>query len=99
MNWRGRPLTSHEVVVDTIAATTTRTGLTVHAELDPGSYPKGVKITDQTDEALETRRPPATTSTANGTTHCMPNPTRPTPDELIHRGSSAEDDNTAEVRG
>ena len=34
MNWRGRPLTSHEVIVETIAATTTSTGLTVHAELD-----------------------------------------------------------------
>ena len=39
MNWRGRPLTSHEVIVNTIAATTTRAGLTVRAELDPGSYP------------------------------------------------------------
>src|SRR6202158_1293715 len=47
MNWRGRPLTSHEVVVNTIAATTTRTGLTVTAELDTGSYPKGIKITDE----------------------------------------------------
>jgi len=46
MNWRGRPLTSHEVVVNSIAATTTRTGLRVHAELDRGQYPKGVKITD-----------------------------------------------------
>jgi len=45
MNWRGRPLTSHEVVVQTIAATTTRTGLTVHAELDPGSYPTGQSVT------------------------------------------------------
>jgi hypothetical protein len=43
-NWRGRPLTSHEVVVNTIGATTTRTGLTVHAELDPGTYPTGVTI-------------------------------------------------------
>lgn len=34
MNWRGRPLTSHEVIINTIAATTTSTGLTVHAELD-----------------------------------------------------------------
>src|SRR3954462_4789584 len=34
MNWRGRPLTSHEVVVNSIAATTTRAGLTVAAELD-----------------------------------------------------------------
>ena len=44
MNWRGRPLTSHEVIVNTIAATTTATGLTVHAELDTGSYPKGIKV-------------------------------------------------------
>jgi hypothetical protein len=46
MNWRGRPLTSHEVVVNSIAATTTRTGLSVHAELDPGRYPTGVRIAD-----------------------------------------------------
>lgn len=45
MNWRGRPLESHEVVVDLIAATTTRTGLKVHAELDEATYPKGIKIT------------------------------------------------------
>ena len=47
MNWRGRPLTSHEVVVDLIGATTTRTGLQVHAELDPGSYETKVKIGDE----------------------------------------------------
>ncbi|TVZ07369.1 ISAzo13 family transposase [Trebonia kvetii] len=52
MNWRGRPLTSHEVVVESIAATTTRTGLTVHAELDPGSYPTGVKVSDAEMDAL-----------------------------------------------
>ena len=39
MNWRGRPLTSHEVIVETIAATTTSTGLTVHAELDDSELP------------------------------------------------------------
>ena len=39
MNWRGRPLTSHEVVVQTIAATTTATGLTVHADLDTSHLP------------------------------------------------------------
>jgi Rhodopirellula transposase DDE domain len=44
-NWRGRPLTSHEVVVELIAATTTRTGLKVQAERDTGSYPIGVKVT------------------------------------------------------
>jgi hypothetical protein len=46
-NWRGRPLTSHEVVVGTIGATTTRTGLTVHSELDPGEDPTGVTIPDE----------------------------------------------------
>ena len=53
MNWRGRPLTSHEVIVQTIAATTTRTGLTVAAELDPGQYPKGIKISDRQMKDLE----------------------------------------------
>lgn len=46
MNWRGRPLTSHEVVVQLIGATRTRSGLKVKAEIDAGSYPKGIKITD-----------------------------------------------------
>ncbi len=52
MNWRGRPLTSHEVIVQTIAATTTRTGLRVHAELDTNSYPTGLTIPDSTMKAL-----------------------------------------------
>jgi transposase len=56
MNWRGRPLTSHEVIVQTIAATTTATGLTVHAELDPGSYPDGVKVSDAQMNALPLTR-------------------------------------------
>ena len=55
MNWRGRPLTSHEVIVETIAATTTRTGLTVRAELDDADYPKGIKIPDKQVKALETQ--------------------------------------------
>ena len=54
MNWRGRPLTSHDVIVNTIAATTTRTGLTVHAELDTCEYPVGVKIPDHQMKTLET---------------------------------------------
>jgi hypothetical protein len=52
MNWRGRPLTSHEVVVDLIGATTTRTGLKVHAELDPGVYQTKVKIDDEQMAAI-----------------------------------------------
>jgi len=56
LGWRGRPLTSHEVIVQTIAATTTATGLRVHAELDPGSYPEGVKISDEQMHALPLHR-------------------------------------------
>ena len=52
MNWRGRPLTSHDVIVASIAATTTRTRLTVHAELDTDVYPVGVKIPDAQMKAL-----------------------------------------------
>jgi len=46
MNWRGRPLTSHEVIVASIAATTTCTGLTVHAELDTSRYPTGLEVSN-----------------------------------------------------
>lgn len=55
MNWRGRPLTSHEVIVQTIAATTTTSGLSVHAELDTATYPTGVKIPDGDFKALESQ--------------------------------------------
>jgi transposase len=47
MNWRGRPLVSHEVIVELIGATTTRTGLTVHAVRDTGSYPTKIKVSDE----------------------------------------------------
>ncbi len=56
MNWRGRPLTSHEVIVNTIAATTTRTGLRVCAGLDTGSYPAGARISDAQMGALPLAR-------------------------------------------
>jgi transposase len=46
MNWRGRPLSSHEVIVELIGATTTTNGLTVQAELDTGIYPLKVKVSD-----------------------------------------------------
>ena len=45
-NWRGRPLVSHDVIVNLIASTTTRAGLKIRAELDRGTYPTGIKITD-----------------------------------------------------
>lgn len=56
MNWRGRLLTSHEVIVQSIAATTTRTGLRVTAELDTNSYPTGVTIGDAEMAALALTR-------------------------------------------
>ncbi len=45
-NWRGKPLVSHQVIVQLIAATTTRTGLKVRCQLDPMTYPAGVKVSD-----------------------------------------------------
>ena len=51
-NWRGRPLTSHQAVVELISATTTSTGLTVTAELDASEYPTGLTYTKKQVEAL-----------------------------------------------
>ena len=56
-NWRGKPLRSHEVIVQLIAATRNRKGLRVHAELDPASYPAGTKISDE--EMAKLRLEPA----------------------------------------
>lgn len=53
MSWRGRPLTSHEVIIETIGAVTTTTGLTVRAALDTDTYPKGIRIPDQEMKAFE----------------------------------------------
>ena len=46
-NWRGKPLISHAVIVSLIAATTTTTGLIVRCQLDPNTYPAGVKVSDK----------------------------------------------------
>ena len=46
LNWRGKPLVSHEVIINLIAATTTCKGLKVRAQLDANSYPKGIKVSD-----------------------------------------------------
>ena len=51
-NWRGRPLVSHEVIVNLIAAVTTRTGLKIRAELDRGIYPSGIKVTEAEFQTL-----------------------------------------------
>ena len=52
LNWRGRPLTSHQIIVDLIGATSTATGLTVRAELDTGTYPTGIRYTKKQVDAL-----------------------------------------------
>ena len=55
-NWRGKPLVSHQVIVNLIAATTTRSGLRVRAAIDPAKYPRGVKVPDKEVDALRIER-------------------------------------------
>jgi Rhodopirellula transposase DDE domain len=55
-NWRGKPLVSHQVIVQLIGATTTDTGLKVTCEIDGGLYPKGIKVSDEEMETLNIRR-------------------------------------------
>jgi len=55
-NWRGKPLVSHQVIVNLLAATTTKTGLRVRAEVDPGKYPKGVKVSNKEVAAIRLER-------------------------------------------
>ena len=57
-NWRGRPLISHEVMVNLIGSTTTATGLRVRAALDPSRYPTKLQVTD--DELARVQLHPAT---------------------------------------
>jgi hypothetical protein len=55
-NWRGRPLVSHEVIVNLIAATTTETGLKVACELDRNSYPSGIKVSKEEMAGINLRK-------------------------------------------
>lgn len=66
LNWRGRPLTSHEVIVKTIASTRTRCGLRVEATLDTRDYPIGVSISKQRFAALPLKRHPTESGTNRG---------------------------------
>jgi len=52
-NWRGKPLTSHAVIVNLIANTTTKAGLRIQSALDKGTYPKGIKVTNEQMAALK----------------------------------------------
>ncbi len=54
-NWRGRPLSSHEVAIELIGATRTDGGLSVHAELDDRPYPTGLKVRDQEMDEIRAR--------------------------------------------
>ncbi len=56
MNWRSRPLISHDVVVILIGATKTRSGLAVKARLDKRKYPLGTVVPDETMDALHLKR-------------------------------------------
>ena len=51
-NWRGKPLVSHQVIIQLIAATTTNTGLSVACDIDHSLYPKGIKVTEAEFEAI-----------------------------------------------
>ena len=47
INWRGKPLVTHQVIVNLIRATTTKSGLKVQCEIDASLYPKGKEVTDK----------------------------------------------------
>jgi len=47
INWRGKSLISHDVIVNLIGSTTTKSELNIRAELDTSKYEKGIKITDE----------------------------------------------------
>ena len=87
LNWRGRPLTSHEVVVKTIAATRTSTGLRVEATLDPGDYPVGVAISKERFASLPLHR-----HTTHGTWNytLRPEPVTAGPRVVGEQGGPAE---------
>jgi hypothetical protein len=55
-NWRGKPLISHEVIINLIAATTSKTGLAVKSDLDSNLYPPGIKVSDQQIAELRLKR-------------------------------------------
>jgi hypothetical protein len=55
-NWRAKPLISYRVIVNLISATTTRSGLSVHCELDTNKYPKAVVVSDEEMDAINIKR-------------------------------------------
>lgn len=55
-NWRGKPLVSHQAIVNLIAGTTTRTGLIVKAALDTRHYDTKIKVSDADLAQLRLKR-------------------------------------------
>jgi hypothetical protein len=55
-NWRAKPLVSYRVIVELISATTTKTGLAVHCQLDPAQYPRGIVVSDAEMAAINIKR-------------------------------------------
>jgi hypothetical protein len=55
-NWRGKPLVSHEVIVNVLGSTTTTTGLKIRAALDPGRYATGRNIPDEEFATMQIER-------------------------------------------
>lgn len=89
MNWRGRPLASHEVIVQSTAATTTRTGLRVSAALDTNTCPTGVRIGEAEMAALPLTRH-AFHGDWNYALHPQPRPAVPaarSPHAPVHSGT------------
>jgi hypothetical protein len=58
LNWRGKPLISHEVIINLITGPTTGPGLRVYAQLDERPYPKGVRVSDEQLAAVNIERDP-----------------------------------------
>ncbi len=55
-NWRAQPLVSYRAIVEPISATTTKTGLAVHCQLDTGQYPSGIVVSDAEMASINIKR-------------------------------------------
>jgi transposase len=90
-NWRGRRLTSHEVVLASISTTTTATGLRVHAQLDTGTYPTGTTIS-----ATDLAGLPLTRHTFHGDWNYVLHPGLPAAPDIIDLYKNVNTDSHAD---
>src|SRR5229473_2560228 len=91
-NWRGKPLVSHEVIVNLIGATTTTTGLTVKSELDTNRYAAGRKVSDDELAVIHLRRDAFHGDIGVGTVIAGRPLHRSRRAELLHRAPALRDD-------